>query len=206
MISLRIITDGYTLVELTIVILLLCIIALACADGFHFGTQVWAHVERSVQTETQTVSAQTFLRTLLSSIIPRQKGNDVSFEGQPSAMDFDVFPPRAFQGGTAHAGLRIVQMRDRSLLELKLQSLASPNIEKRTILLDDVKLMSFSYLDTTGKSGTWLAYWRDRNRLPAAIRISGGDATRWQTIIIRPIIVQSANCIFDSEEMTCRKI
>ena len=198
--------EGYTLVELVVVMLLLGMIALACESGLHFGAQVWSHTEEPARLNAQIVSAQTILRTLMSRTLPRAKGDEVAFDGEPMAIDFDLMPPQAFAGGTAHARLQIVQARGSARLEIELQSIAAPNIKKRAILLSDVGLMRFSYLDTSEKSRTWLAYWRDRNRLPAAIRITGNDPEAWPTLIVRPVIVQSESCVLDSEELACRKI
>ncbi len=198
--------EGYTLVELVVVMLLLGMIALACESGLHFGAEVWSRTEEPAQLDAQIVSAQTILRTLMSHTLPRARGDDVAFDGEPMAMDFDLVPPQAFGGGTAHARLRIVQARGSTCLEIELTSIAAPNIKKRAVLLTDVGLMRFSYLDTSDKSQTWLAYWRDRSRLPAAIRITGSDPAVWPALIVRPIIVQSATCVLDSEELACRKI
>jgi len=198
---------GYTLVELVVVMLLLGMIALACESGLHFGAQVWSRTEEPARLDAQIVSAQTILRTLMSHTLPRAKGVDVAFDGEPMAMDFDLVPPEAFGGGgTAHAKLRIVQARGSARLEVELRSIAAPNIKKRAILLGDVGLMRFSYLDMSEKSSTWLAFWRDRSRLPAAIRIAGSDPAVWPALIVRPVLVQSATCVLDSEELACRKI
>ncbi len=200
-------SSGYSLVELVVVMLLLGMIALACESGLHFGTQVWSHTETRAQSEGQVVSSQTILRALLAHILPRAKGDDITFEGEPTAISFDVVPPQAFQaGGTAHAQLRIVSSQNAAQLVLEMQSIAAPAFKRRAILDGDVGLMRFAYLDASGQSQTWLSYWRDRNRLPAAIRISTADTKTWPTLIVRPIIVQSATCILDSAELACRKI
>jgi prepilin-type N-terminal cleavage/methylation domain-containing protein len=199
-------SPGYTLVELVIVMLLLGMIAIACESGLHFGTQVWAHTEAATHPEARLISAQSVLQTLLAHVLPRAKSDAITFDGEAMAMSFDLVPPQAFESGTAHASLRIVQGRNDTRLELELQSIMAPSIKKRAVLLDDAGQMRFAYLDTSGQSHTWLGYWRDRNRLPAAIRITGNDPTRWPTLIVRPILVQSATCILDLEELACRKI
>lgn len=207
MTHLRIPSDGYTLVELVVVMLLLGMIALACESGLRFGTQVWAHTETRTQSEDQIVSSQMMLHELLAHSLPRMKGDYVTFEGEPTVISFDVIPPQAFQaGGTAHARLRIVRSPSGAKLMLDMQSISSPNFKRQATLLDNVGLMRFSYLDASGKSQTWLSYWRDRNRLPDAIRITAEAPKTWPTLTVRPIIVQSAMCVLDSVDLSCRKI
>lgn len=200
-------SDGYTLVELVVVMLLLGMIALACESGLHFGAQVWTRTEVRTQSDDAVMISQTVLRTLLAHSLPRMKGDYVTFEGEPTDVRFDVVPPQAFEaGGTAHAELHVVRLPSKAQLVLDMQSIANPGFKRRAVLLGDAGLMRFSYLDASGKSATWLSYWRDRSRLPDAIRITASDPKLWPTLIARPILVQSATCILDSVDLKCRTI
>lgn len=200
-------SQGYSLVELIIVMLLLGAIAIACENGLHFGAQVWAHGASDAQSESQLVSSQMILRSLLVQILPRTKGDYVSFEGETTTITFDVVPPQAFQaGGTAHAQLHIVHSPPKNQLVLEMQSVTMPTFKKRAVLFSNNATIRFAYLDISGQSQTWLSFWRDRNRLPSAIRITASDGKQWPPLIVRPILVQSATCVLDSVEFVCRKI
>lgn len=200
-------SSGYSLVELVVVILVLGLIALACESGLHFGVQVWSRMEARANAQANIAMSQAILRSLLSHSLPRTKGDYVTFEGEPTTIGFDLAPPQAFQdGGTAHAQIRIMRTRNSAQLVIEMQSVAVPALPRRAVLLEDVGLMRFAYLDASGQSQNWLSYWRDRNRLPDAIRISAANPKLWPTLIVRPVIVQSATCVLDSAEMGCRKI
>ncbi len=197
---------GYSLVELVVVLLLLGMIALACESGLHFGAQVWTRSGDRIQSGSQLVTAQTVLHALLSHSLPRLKGDYVTLEGEPTVVRFDLAPPQAFQSfGTAHAVLRVVHSGAFDSLTLEMQSIAEPSIKKYTVLVDHIAGLRFSYLDASDKSFTWLSYWRDRRRLPDAVRITASNPTHWPTMIMRLGIAQSSSCSIDPVLMTCRK-
>jgi hypothetical protein len=187
--------------------LLLGLIALACESGLHFGAQVWSRAEANAGADDELTTSQTVLRNLLARALPRMKGDYVTFEGEPGEIRFDLVPPQAFeQGGTAHAVLRITNTPSGAVFVLDMRSITDPQTEKHTTLAAHAGLMRISYLDASGKGGTWLSYWRDKSRLPAAVRIEAADTKAWPALIVRPLIVESATCFLDPVSMTCRKI
>ncbi|NIJ48768.1 prepilin-type N-terminal cleavage/methylation domain-containing protein [Rhizomicrobium electricum] len=200
-------SDGYTLVELVVVMLLLGLLALACESGLHFGCQVWSRAVSSFGKQDQLVINQSILRSLLAHALPRLKGNVVTFTGETTEIRFDGAPPQAFQdGGTAHVVLRILKTRRGTALALDLRSIADPQHAKHAILATDVDLLHMSYLDASSQTQTWLSHWRDRNRLPDAVRIESGDPRVFPTLIVHLPIVESASCRPDPVTMACRKI
>lgn len=198
---------GYTLVELVVVMLLLGIIAIACESGISFGGQVWKRTDQNARATFQIVAGQAVLRTLLAHSLPRMRGAYITFEGEPTAISFDAIPPLAFEsGGTAHAHLWLNRSHNGTELVLEMQSIARPAYKQRAILVSDAGLLRFSYLDASDGSQTWLSHWRDRSRLPDAIRIAAVDYKKWPSLVVRPMIVQSINCMPNPEDLTCRKI
>lgn len=200
-------SDGYTLVELVVVMLLLGLIALACESGLHFGSQIWSRSETSFGREDRLAANQSILRNLLAHSLPRLKGESVSFEGETTEIRFDVTPPEAFQeGGTAHGILRVTKTNKESTLELDLQSIANPHLVRHAILATGVGSLRMSYLDASGHSQMWLSHWRDRSRLPDAVRIESDNPTAFPTLIVHLPIAESATCRPDPVNMACRKI
>lgn len=198
--------DGYSLVELVVAMALLGMIALAVESGLHFGARVWERSQQTIGSAQKIGTSQTVLRNLLSHSLPRLKGDYVTFLGEPSTLTFDAVPPQAFEThGTAHVVLTVKRDGTNKTLVVTMQSVINPQSKKSAIIVDHVKNLKFAYLDASGKIPTWLAYWRDRKRLPDAIRIDSDNASKWPALIVRPLIAQSANCTLDPVSMTCRK-
>jgi prepilin-type N-terminal cleavage/methylation domain-containing protein len=201
--------DGFTLIELVIAMLLLGLIALAVESGLHFGTRVWERSQQSAKSANMIDMGQTILREILSQAIPRFKGEYITFSGEPSTLEFDCIPPQAFaENGTTHASLSITEETEEDDVILKVNSIINPAAVRKATLIRGVNGLRFSYLDASGKIPVWLSYWRDRNRLPDAIRIATDDqsSSRWPTLIIRPFLSQGSNCVLDPVSMKCREI
>lgn len=200
---------GYTLIELVVSLLLLSFVMLAVTGGVRFGAQVWDRSQRDLMTAVMADRSQDILRGILSHAMPRLQGEYVTFSGEPSRLEFDCVPPRAFDGnGTAHAILSIAQAGSGIRLILRLRSIIDRRAEKTAVLADDLSGAQFSYLDASGKKPIWLSYWRDRDKLPDAVRISTDSRSipQWPALVIRPIISQDPNCTLDPVSLKCRKI
>lgn len=198
--------DGYSLVELVVAMLLLGMIALAVESGLHFGTRVWERSQHTISSAQKIGTSQAVLRNLLSHSLPRLKGDYVTFLGEPSTLSFDVVPPQAFEAhGAAHVVLTMKRAGTNKALVLTMQSIVDLQSQKSATVVDHIKNLKFAYLDASDRVPIWLSYWRDRKRLPDAIRIDSDNASEWPTLIVRPLIAQSANCTLDPVSMTCRK-
>jgi general secretion pathway protein J len=197
---------GYSLIELVVAILLLGMVTLAAQSGLHFGARVWERSQQNATLAHELDTSQVILRSVLSQSLPRFKGEYVTFSGEPSRISFDCIPPQAFgPSGTAHAVLSLERDSNSRVLAITLKRILDDGGEKHAVLLDGRNDLHFAYLDASGKSQTWLSYWRDRKRLPDAIRIAGDDPASWPTLIVRPLIAQDANCTLDPVSMTCRR-
>ena len=198
---------GFTLIELVVSMLLFSLIMLAVTGGVHFGARVWERSQRDLQSADTLDISQGILREILARATPRFQGEYVTFSGDPQAMTFDGVPPLAFtDSGIAHVKLSIVKGANDSHLVLDLQSIAKPNLERKAILQGGLEGLRFSYLDSSDTKPTWLSYWRDRDRLPDAIRIAAenGSPASWPALVVRLIIAQDANCTMDPVSMKCR--
>ncbi len=197
--------SGYSLVELVVALLLLGMIAIAVESGLQFGARVWQRSQQSIGSSHQLDSAQSVLRTLLSHSVPRLNGAYVTFVGEPTALSFDAFPPQAYQShGYVRVSLSVTRDGPTEKIVLAMQSLVDESAKKQAVIVDGLKGVRFAYLDNSGGSSTWLSYWRDRRRLPDAVRVITDDPSQWPTLIVRPLISQSSDCALDPVTMTCR--
>ena len=145
---------------------------------------------------------------MFESAVPREKDNFVSFSGEPDNMSFDGDPPGAFLGaGFTRIEISLARGDGGKRLVLKVTSLLDPGRSRATTLADGLEDLEFSYLDASGKAPVWLAYWRDRDRLPDAVRIEAGTrgaASSWPAFVSVLPIAQDPGCRFDPVSMTCR--
>lgn len=197
---------GYTLIELVVSMLLFSLVMLAVTGGVHFGARVWERSQTNFQDGNALDMTQSVLREILSRATPRFRGEYVSFSGEPGSITFDGVPPSAFGGGgMVHVKLSVAKNGGASDLLLDLQSIAEPRLEKKATLRRGSDELRFSYLDASETKPVWLSYWRDRDRLPDAIRIAADNgASSWPTLLVRLIIAQDANCVMDPVSMKCR--
>lgn len=197
---------GYTLIELLVSILLVGFIGVALASGLHFGTRVWEESDTRISSVREITSAQTLMRELLAAALPKERGGFVLFEGDQRQVGFVAPAPSAFpQGGLAKVTFSTSSGSAGSHLIIRVTSLTDKDVTRETVLAHDVGLLKFSYLDASEKVPTWLSLWRDRKRLPDAVRLERQDEAGWPTLIVHPEISESHPCHFDSISMICRE-
>jgi prepilin-type N-terminal cleavage/methylation domain-containing protein len=197
---------GYTLIELVVALLLLSFIAIAISGGVQFGSRVWEHSQAKLAISDNVAMAQHIVRLVLGAATPRYQGGFVSFNGTPSSIDFDGEPPLAFPaGGLAHFHLQTRNAAGNTGLSLQASAIVDARFERKADLITNIGTLHFSYLDAEEKVPTWLAYWRDRDRLPDAVRIEADNSSTWPALIVALPIAESSNCIFDPVSLICRK-
>ena len=200
--------NGFTLIELLVVILLLGFIALGIGGGIHFGTRVWEASEQRIAGDNDLARAQSILRALLASALPRKQAGFVTFEGTASQLTFDTEAlPALGIAGLARIDISLVFFNGRKRLRLRVGPVADPAEMRETIMADDVGPVLFSFLDSTEAVPAWLASWRDRQRLPDAVRLAAsgfGAPSSWSYFVARLPIAQTAGCAYDPLTYACR--
>jgi len=198
---------GYSLVELLVVFLLLSFIAIAVSGGFRFGTRVWETTDARVVEARRLATTQLVLRTLLASAIPKMRGEFIVFDGQPRHISFEAPAPRALGvGGLSHIDLDIAQTKTGSDIHVAVRAPAAGGAKREAVFSTIAQTLSVAYLDTYDGRPIWLDRWRDRNRLPSAIRISDPQgADHWPAFIVRLSIDEPPTCAFDPVTLDCRR-
>lgn len=201
--------SGYTLIEVAVALLLLSLIGLTVAGGVRFGTQVWARSDQEITTTNNTAMAQMVLRAAFASATPNLSAGFTSFNGRRDRASFDGPAPPAFgAGGIVHFEVSLLPSSGGTQISLTVSSLSGKATKKEAILADSELPLALSYLDASERIPAWLAVWRNRNRLPDAVRIDGltpaanGD---WPSLLVRLAIAQDATCEFDPVSMLCRR-
>ncbi len=200
---------GYTLIELVVVLLLLSFVSLLVAGGVQFGTRVWERSAKAVDGSDSTTLAQRTLRTLLSSATPAINDGFASFDGDTQHAAFEVPAPAAFgSGGIVQATLSLDRTADGSSIAITLASPLDKSMTRKAVLASPRAILQLAYLDASGRVPAWLAVWRNRSRLPDAVRIaalSPEAGAAWPTFLVRLPIAQDGSCVFDPVSLSCRR-
>lgn len=199
---------GYTLIELLVVLLLMGLIGTAMSAGFQFGTRVWERSESTIaKAETQAAS-QAVLRQLLASATPRMEDGTARFRGEPDHVAFDASPPAAFgKSGLVRVDLSLARDAAGTGLDVKITSLVDGRNSRQVRLTGGLGNVHFAYLDASEKVPVWLGFWRDRPRLPDAVRLESDgtdEGAVWPVFTARLPIAQDALCDFDPVSTNCR--
>ena len=201
---------GYTLIELLVVLLLAGFIGVAVAGGLQFGTRLWESSESEITETQKRDTAQTILRAVLASAAPRLRNGFVSFHGERRMLSFDGPPPRSLMGaGLARMDLSLDRGVGGMRLVLRATSLIDSRISRVATLADHLGGLEFSYCDASEKVPSWLSFWRDRDRLPDAVRIEESrrsGASTWPSFVVHLPIAQDATCQFDPASGECRRL
>lgn len=197
---------GYTLIELLVVLVLVSIISVAVAGGLHFGTQVWRSVDDRASIDGDILQAQRILRSLVGLAVPRLDGAYVRFDGTGHRLSYEAIPPEANPASRlVHIEISVPDGQRQTAFRIAVRA-ADQEIHRSQIAANSSDL-EFSYLDATQSVPLWLDRWRDRDRLPDAIRIAGGDGNsrrHWPDLVIELPLKQLAGCQFDPVSTICR--
>jgi prepilin-type N-terminal cleavage/methylation domain-containing protein len=197
--------NGFTLVEMLVVIILLALIVVALSGGLRFGARVWETTNSIATTEEHNEFGTDLLRQLLANAEPITRGAYVEFEGHRSAVSFEtIAPPALGVAGLAHVELRF---GDKGSLVIKMSAARRPDVTRTAIVSTGLEAPRFSYLDASESRPIWLALWRDRDRLPDAIRIDADGARpsgAWPLFIAQLPLEQRPDCMFDPVSLNCR--
>ena len=95
--------DGFTLVELLVVLAVFSLMSVLLFDGFHFATGVAANGNVRLERAQEIALASTFLRNQFSDMRPfpatGRADGAVAFEGEPGGLVFVGAPPAYLSPG-----------------------------------------------------------------------------------------------------------
>ena len=201
-----------------VALILLSLIFLLLTSALQFGTNVWSAREKEVSDSAEVLTAQDFLRRILSETRPvmieadRSDARHVFFVGNENSVRFVASMPGHLGIGGFYKVLiyltegepRRVQMSWR--LFRATQASSGPAIEDQHVdLISRVNQIQFAYFGYRGKneSTRWYNDWQDLDHLPDLIRMritfTDGDHV-WPDLVVAPM-VRSLNLIIDPEHM-----
>ena len=218
---------GFTLVELTIALVLMAAIAALLYGSLALSARTWDGGEAKMQQVADLRTTQTYLRSQLSAEYPQRmrriEGFPLLFAGERDEMRYAAaLPSRVAEGGVYYFRLAVVHDGDRSLLVQQrmipdVNALEVPDFSadaERSILAEGIAEIRIAYFGRPADAGdnvapAWLDRWDDKQRLPMLVRIDvkPEKGSAWPTLVVQPRRSPAAGCSgWDVARQICARV
>ena len=205
-------TSGFTLLELTVALLLLALMSSVLYGTLSLSADSWDRGESKVTQVGDMRLAQEFLREALAAQFPLRLHKVVEqplyFQGKSDSLAFAATLPGRAGGGTYYFRLAVNASGDRSQLALArtIPDYAATGLPdfagaEQSVLADQIKEVRFGYFGRDKDSNdanapTWRDQWDDPQTLPLLIRMDVVPAAgpAWPQLVVEPRIAAEAGC------------
>ena len=214
---------GFTLVELTVALVLMAAMAAILFGSLSLAARSWDGGEAKAQEASDMRTAQSYLRAQISAQYPQRLWNaeevPLMFAGERDEIRYAaVLPERVAEGGVYYFRVAVVQANGKSQLVQErvipdAAALQEPEFRdaQRSLLAEGIAELRFAYFgrdpgvsDTVDP--TWRDRWDDRQRLPLLVRIDVKPVkgAAWPTLLVEPRRALEAGCTaFDVSRGRC---
>ena len=215
---------GFTLVELTVALVLMAVMAAVLFGSLSLAGRSWDAGESKVAEVDEMRQTQSYLREQVASLYPQRLRKAVEvpllFAGESDELRYAAtLPQRVAEGGVYYFRLAVNRVGEKSQLvqERVIPDLAATSEPEfggaeRSVLADGVAELKIGYFgrdpDTSDAvAPSWRDRWDDRQRLPLMLRVDvkpvKGDP--WPTLIVEPRRAPEAGCpAWDATRGRCR--
>jgi general secretion pathway protein J len=214
---------GFTLLELTIALVLLALMASVLYGALGFAGTSWDRGEAKADANAGMRLAQEFLRTQLESQHPLRMrkiaGFPLLFSGTREEMRYTAqLPARVAAGGIWYYRLHVARDEPRSPLVLErtvpdVNAARVPDFTEpeRSVLAQDIAEVRLAYFGRDAQASNvdeprWRDRWDDAQRLPILIRVDvvPKQGPPWPTLVVAPRAALEAGCrAFDPIRQNC---
>lgn len=213
---------GFTLVELTIALVLLALLAAVLFGSLGFAGTTLERGEAKVESHADMRLAQAFLRANLEEQHPLRMRKIVEFPllfaGEREELRYAaVLPARVAGGGVWFYRLSLRNdERGALVLERTIPDLAAPQAPdfrdaEQSVLARDIRELRISYFGREAGAGDatepgWRDRWDDSQRLPLLVRIdvTPRQGPPWPTLVVAPRESPEAGCrAWDPVRLRC---
>ena len=216
---------GFTLVELTIALVLLAGIAALLYGSLSIAARSWDGGEAKMQQVSDLRTTQTYLRAQIAAQYPQRMWKiadlPILFSGERDEIRYAaVLPSRVAEGGVYYFRLAVVRSGERSLLVQErvvpdANALEVPEFRdaERSILAEDIAELRIAYYGRAVNAAdteapAWVDRWDDKQRMPLLVRIDvkPEKGTAWPTLVIEPRRSPEAGCpAWDARRNLCSR-
>ena len=217
---------GFTLVELTIALVLMAAIGALLYGSLSLSARTWDGGEAKMQQVADLRTTQTYLRAQIAAAYPQRMlkiaGFPLLFAGERDEMRYAAaLPARVAEGGVYYFRLAVVKSGDRSLLVQErtipdvnaLDMADMPPDAERSTLAEGIAELKIAYFGRPAGSAdtvapSWLDRWDDKQKLPMLVRIEvkPEKGAAWPTLVVEPRRAPEAGCTaWDPNSQTCTK-
>ncbi|MCK5621876.1 MAG: prepilin-type N-terminal cleavage/methylation domain-containing protein, partial [Alphaproteobacteria bacterium] len=215
---------GFTLLELLVALLLLGMISTMALGGVRLGARTWETVTAKAGANGRMQTVRAFLARELAQAVPvrvTDRGGEtrLAYEGDRESLVF-VAPlaPHFGLGGFQRlelfiadndpiAGKQLILNRRLFHRDDALDAAAEEDDEIH-LLLDGIEEAEFAYREGGRDGGAWSSDWRDRDELPALVRLRvtfrGGRKAVWPDLLVARRITTQPGCLPAEAGAGCR--
>ena len=214
---------GFTLVELTIALVLMAAMGAVLFGSLSLAARSWDGGEAKVQQVSDMRTTQTYLRAQLSAQYPQRLWKafelPLLFAGEHNEIRYAaVLPARIAEGGVYYFRLAVVRNGEKSQLVQErtvpdLTALQEPEFRdaERSVLAEGIAEIKIAYFGRDAGSSdadapAWRDRWDDKQRLPLLFRIDVQpvQGAPWPTLVVEPRRSLEAGCpVFDAGQARC---
>jgi general secretion pathway protein J len=217
--------SGFTLVELTIALVIMAGMAAVMFGSLSLAARSWDGGEAKVVKNADMRQAQAYLRAQLTSQYPQRLWKIVElpllFGGDRNEIRYAAaLPTRVAQGGVYYFRTSVVRDGNRSQLVQErvipdVGALQEPEFTDpdRSVLADDIVELKIAYFGRDSGANDadtprWRDRWDDKQRLPLLVKIDAkaADGTSWPTLVVQPRLAPEASCqAWDAARARCAR-
>lgn len=215
---------GFTLVELTVALALMALMATVLFGALSLAARSWDAGEGKVDEVAGMRQVESYLREQLTALYPQRLRKAVEvpllFAGEREELRYAAaLPARVAEGGVFYFRLALVRNGDKSQLVQErvipdTAASAEPEFAsaQQSVLAEGIAELKLSYFGrdpnaSDADAPTWRDRWDDRNQLPLLVRIEVKPVNRepWPPLVVEPRRSPEAGCLaWDATAHRCR--
>jgi general secretion pathway protein J len=216
---------GFTLVELTIALVLMAAIAALLYGSLSLAARTWDGGEAKMQQVSDLRTTQTYLRAQIAAQYPQRlwkmTGLPLLFAGERDEIRYAaVLPSRVAEGGVYYFRVAVVPYGEHSRLVQErmvpdASALEVPEFRdaERSVLAEGIAELRIGYFGrdpdaAETEAPTWRERWDDKQRLPLLVRIDvkPEKGAAWPTLVVEPRRSLEAGCpAWDAGRRICAR-